>query len=457
MTTLTLATLAVVVYGVLGRQGYGRALALGGSTVAGAAVVVGSVAVPTFYAVAIGAAVAIALRTLGQGRSPRSARTRLPPGVGLLLLFLGWSVLVTVVAPQLFDGQRVLVPTGADDAHLTAGVLTSSNFAQIIYLVLGVCVVVFLARSTTAGPQLIGLAVGLTVLLSFWRYLNQQAGVPFPEGVFDNSPFFAYIETAAGGLHRFRGILSEPSSLAASCLVAVSYMVSRAPKITGARRWGAWTIAVIAGYLGTISTSASFIVAAVAVVLIAGLTFLVSFLSRQTSVSALVSLLTCALVVAALWVLPIVGDFVQSVVDEKVSSSSFSERSDANTVSYDIFLDTFGVGVGLGGSRASSFFAGLLSTTGIVGTLLLASVIVTLIRRSAPVVEYRPVAWALVTLLVLKIVAGPDLSDNSGVFWMALGLLSRAALIAEGRRAAVASPDSVTGPAQPVPDRRSDL
>lgn len=456
MTTLTLATLAVVVFGVLNRRGYGRALAFGGSTVAGAALVVGPIAVPTFYAVAIGAAIAVALGIVGGRLRPQPVRTPLPPGVVLLLLFLAWSAFVTLVAPELFDGQRVLVPSGARDAHLTAGVITSSNVAQTLYLVLGIFVVVFLARSPSAGPELIGLAVGLTVLLSFWRYLNQQAGVPFPEGVFDNSPFFAYIETAAGGLQRFRGILSEPSSLAASCLVAVSYMLSRAVRVQGRRRWGAYLVAAVAAYLGTISTSTSFVVAAVVVAIIAALTFGVGFLARRTSVSAAVGVLTCGLIVVALWVLPIVADFVEAAVNEKVSSSSFTERSGANTVSYDILLDTFGIGVGLGGSRASSFFPGLLSTTGVVGTLLFAAAVVTLIRRSANVSEYRPVVWALVTLLVLKIVAGPDLSDNSGVLWMSLGLLSRAVLVREARTGDDTSTARVISPPSFVTDRRSD-
>lgn len=440
MTTLTLSTIAVILYGIIGRRGYGRALALGGATAAGAAFVVGSIAVPTFFATAIGAAVAVALRVLGRGPTGPTPRLHLPPGVALLLLFLAWSASVTLLAPQLFDGQRVTTPTGGDNAHLTAGIITSSNIAQTTYLVLGICVVIFLARTRVAGPELIGLAVGLAILLSFWRYLSQQVGVPFPEGVFDNSPNFAYIETAAGGFKRFRGILPEPSSLAASCLVAVSYMAARARYVKGARRWGALTVAIIAGYMGTISTSTSFIVAAVVLVLTAGLTFLVSFLWRRTLISAVVSIVTCALVIVALWVLPIVADFVETTVNAKVGSSSFSERSDANSVSYDIFLDTFGFGVGLGGSRASSFFPGLLSTTGFVGTLLFAAAVTALIRRSSSQVEYRAVIWALVALLINKVVSGPDLSDSSGVLWMSLGLLSRAAQIAERRGAVEPAP-----------------
>lgn len=449
VTTLTLSTVAIILYGMVGKRGYGLTLALGGATAAGAALVAGSVAVPTFYATAIGAAVAVGLRLLGRGPAGSAARLPLPPGVSVLLLFLAWTALVTVVAPELFDGQHVLLPVAIENTHLTAGVISTSNIAQTIYLILGICVVVFLARTRVAGPELIGLAVGLTVLLSFWRYLNQVAGIPFPEGLFDNSPYFAYIETAEGGVKRFRGILTEPSSLAASCLVAISYMFARVRYVQGARRWGALVVAGIAIYLGTISTSAGFVVAAVVVVLAAGLTFVVSFLSRRASVSAAVSVISCVLVIVALWVLPIVADFVETTVNTKVGSSSFTDRSAANSESYDIFLDTYGFGVGLGSSRASSFFAGILSMTGIVGTLLFSAAVVVLIHRSAGQPEYRPVIWAVVTLLVLKIVSGPDLSDPSGVLWMSLGLLSRAALTAESRDGgSEGSPEKVPPPAR---------
>ena len=83
--------------------------------------------------------------------------------------------------------------------------------------------------------------------------------------------------------------------------------------------------------------------------------------------------------------------------------------------------------VGLGGTRASSFFPNLLSTTGLPGTLLFAGAILTVIRRAVSVYEYRPVIWALVTLLMVKVVSGPDLSDASGVLWISIGLLAHAA------------------------------
>ncbi len=441
MTTLTLITVAIIVFfGIFSTRGYGWALALGGATAAGAAIVVGETSVPTFYAMAIGTVVALILRLLGAARStdPSPTRHGLAPGVLELVLFTLWSTLVTLVAPVLFDGLAVRIPTDAT-RRLTAGDLTSSNLAQMIYLVLGVCVVAFLARSASAVPQLIGLAAGATTVLSLWRYLHQIAGLPFPEGLFDNSPGFAYIETAPNDVQRFRGILSEPAGLAASSLVTISYLVPRSLQLQGWRRATALLVAGVAGYLGSISTSATFVVAGGLIAVIAGVSFGVGFLLRGRSMSAVVGILCCGLVIAALWVVPVVARFVESTINEKVSSSSYDNRSTLDTVSLSIFLDTFGIGTGLGANRASSFFAGLLSTTGLLGTLLFALAIATLIYRGGSVRAFRPVVWALVAFLVVKVVSGPDLSDSSGILWISLGLLANAAGRPEARPAPFSS------------------
>lgn len=427
MTSLTIITVLVVLYGALSAKGYGQSLALGGATAAGAAVVVAGTPVPTFYATAIGVVVALGLQLFHSNWKPLPPRRRFPPAVGLLVVFFVWSTFVTLVSPVIFNGLIVPVVTGGT-RRLIPATFTTSNLAQVAYLFLGLCVVLFIARSPTSRPQLIGLAAGTTTVLSLWRYFHQEAGVPFPEGLFDNSPTLAFIETAPGNVSRFRGILSEPAGLAGSSLVTVAYMLPRSFQLSGWRRAGAIFVAAAAGYMGAISTSGTFVVAGVAFVAIAGLTFALGFLMRRSSLRVLVSVASCALVIAALWVLPIVAAFVESTINEKVASPSFNQRSGADSGSYDILFDTFGFGVGLGSNRASSFFPGILSTTGVIGATLLGVAIALLIQRAAAVREYRPVIWALVALLTVKVVAGPDLSDSSGVFWLSLGLLSHAAM-----------------------------
>ncbi len=306
MSGLTLIVFVVVVYGVVSRGGYGRALALGGATASGSAIVVGTTAVPTFYAVAFGAVVALALSVLDRARRPGRQRVPLPPGALLLVLFFVQSTIVTLIAPLLFDQMPIVTPVATE---LVAGQLTSSNLAQIVYLFLGVCVVVFLARSPHASPSLIGLTTGLAILLSFWRYLAPLLGLPFPEGLFDNSPSFAYIETAAGGGVRFRGIFSEPAAMAGTAVATMAYMLPRSAQLRGWRRTGALAVAAIALYLGVISTSATFVVAGVITAAIAGTTLTIGFLARRLSLSKVVGLLGVVALVVGMWLLPTVVDF----------------------------------------------------------------------------------------------------------------------------------------------------
>jgi hypothetical protein len=426
LTTLTLITVAVVVYGIIARNGYPRAMALAGATPIGAAVVAGDTAVPTFYAAAIGASAGIALRLIARTwRFQRVNETAVPAGWALLA-FMGWSLLVTLLAPQIFHGTRVLESDGTE-ATLRAGLLTSSNLAQIVYLFLSVGVVFFLARSRWAGPEIIGFASGTVTMLSFWRYLSDY-GLPFPVGVFDNSPGFTFIDSAPGGAERFRGIFSEPSGLAIASLVTIAYMASRAAHVDGWRRLAVLAVMAIAAFLASISTSATFVVASVVLCVIVGVTILGRWVLKRHRVSPLVITALCALAIAAVWVLPFLANMIEQVVNDKVASSSFEDRSGADSRSFEIALETFGFGVGLGSHRPSSFLAGLLSTTGLIGTVLFTIAVATLMIRAYPLRRYRPVFWALLALLLTKVVASPDLADTSGILWLSLGVLAHGVL-----------------------------
>lgn len=438
--------MAVVVYGLLNRHGYGRALALGGATPVGAALVVGAVAVPTFYAVAVGALVGVALRVLQGARATPGAQFLPVPASRPLTLLVVVSVLVTLVAPLLFDGLAVLAADGTTNT-LAAGVLTKSNTAQIVYLLLGVTVVAYVARSRSTGPGLVGIATCLATVLSFWSWTHTRTGVPFPEGLFDNSPSFSIIETLPGGGLRVRGIFSEPAGLAASCLVTIAYCASRLWQVHGFHRLVVFVVGAMALWLGSISTSTTFLVAGIVLVAVAACAATATFVVRGGSLSRTVVAALCVAAVAGLWLLPYVANIVGAEIDDKVASSSYADRSSADSRSYALVLDTFGFGTGLGSNRASSFAASLLSTVGVVGVVLFVVAVVTLVRRGAVVRGARPAAWALVALLIAKVVSGPDLSDNTGVLWLSLGVLANAALRADtARQRAVA-----VGAARPLP------
>jgi hypothetical protein len=70
----------------------------------------------------------------------------------------------------------------------------------------------------------------------------------------------------------------------------------------------------------------------------------------------------------------------EAMVLNKSASGSAEERLYWNVQSLQAFLDTFGLGVGLGSSRASSWPVAVVSQLGIVGALLMAALVGVLVR-----------------------------------------------------------------------------
>jgi hypothetical protein len=422
MTALTPVILAAMLIGALSGR-YWVALAIGGATPIGAALLAGDNAVPTFYLAAVGALVGVVLRqlrSLDLGAQANASFAAATP----LLLFAGWAIVTTVLAPVLFYNTIVFLGPNPDSKSNIPATLTTSNIAQIGYLVLGLAVVFFLAHSRNLGSGVVGIAASLVTILSFWRYLHTLFGAPFPEGLFDNNTTYTFIETLPGGAPRFRGILSEPAGLALSSIVTIAYSVSRASQTRGLRRVGVLAVAVIAAVMAANSTSATFVVVAVILALIAVIAFVVRLVRNDGTPKYLAVLIVCAGAVAALYALPYLAGLVSEVVGEKLGTSSYSDRTLTDNRSFQIVFEKIGFGVGLGSNRSSSFTAFLLSTTGVVGFGLFVWAVVATVRPIMQVKAMRPALWALVALLISKVVSAPDLADSSGILYLSLGVLA---------------------------------
>lgn len=424
MTSLTVISLVVILAAAASRKYYWVALAIGGATPIGATVLSAGNALPTFYAAAVGAVIGLVIRSIRASRQPEFAAGPSFDGAVPLLLFTLWSVIITLLAPVLFFNTVVFLGPNPDSQSSVPAVLTTSNIAQIGYLLLGVAVVFFLAGARDLGPGVIGLAASTLTLLSFWRYLHQAVGLPFPEGLFDNNTTYAFIETLPGGAPRFRGILSEPAGLALSSLVTIAYSLSRATQVRGARRVGVLVIAAMAAVMAAISTSTTFLVVALILATLAGIAFLRRLFLGDGGPKVLAILGVAAALVAAVFALPLLIDLVSEVVAEKLGTSSYADRTLTDNRSYQIFFEKFGLGVGLGSNRSSSFTAFLLSTTGLPGIALFAFTVYSLVRPALGVPRMRPVIWALIAVLVSKVISAPDLADPSGILYLALGVLA---------------------------------
>jgi hypothetical protein len=76
---------------------------------------------------------------------------------------------------------------------------------------------------------------------------------------------------------------------------------------------------------------------------------------------------------------------LDKMVFKKAETSSFEERNMWTAVSLEALVDTYGLGVGLGGTRASNSVVAVVSNVGIVGAIFYFGFILqSLFRRAAP-------------------------------------------------------------------------
>lgn len=422
----------------------------------GCSVIVGGESVTVFYTLALGFAAHLGYawfsgrRTIWRSTSlhllPEQDRWYALPGAPVLLFFGMWCALITLVGPTLFRGYPVLVPRGGIDAQVQdPGTLdyTVSNFAQLLYLLLGLATILVVARARAPVGQLVGIALGLQAALVFWRLLSVNTGVPFPEGFFDNSTNVHFIESTSTGETRFRGIMAEPSSLGEGSLATVAYFAARVPLARGGGRLLSMVLVVMAVISGLLSTSAAFVAAGLVCAAVALVVAFVGFTLRRSAVSPLLALVICGSVVMAAVSYREVLRLVGQVASEKVGSSSYHSRSGADLFSLNLTLDTWGLGTGLGSNRPSSMIAALLSCVGVPGTLALFAFMTIMVTANWHRRLLRPTIWALVAIVVSKIVAGPTTLEPIPA--LCLGVLAHAAWRARPLLGPIAEPRQTLG------------
>jgi hypothetical protein len=373
--------------------------------------------VSPFYAAAIIASL-LGFGTLFRSFMTKGARFVPFPGAGTLLLglFALYATLITLAGPRIFEGMGVLSPrlgVGSQLANLAPLQFTISNFAQLAYMLLGVGAVIYVMSLRSISPRVLeaGAWVGLSVTLA-----NALLGRAFPRELFDTIPTIYY---QGGG--RLRGPFAEPSVLGAFLVATMAYFAVRAILNRGTERITAVAGVLVAIFLFTLSTSGTTLVAG-AVVGVVGLGLLIGLWvkNRMRGVETVSALVLLALAgVLAVW--ETVSKFVGQLVGDKLVSDSLEDRSAADAVAGDIFFQSFGMGVGLGSNRPSSFFFMMISCVGIIGSLLFFSLVIASaigVMGHAP--QYAASAWALLGVVTAMSIAKADLPTP--MLWMALAV-----------------------------------
>ncbi|WP_146073465.1 hypothetical protein [Cryobacterium sp. N22] len=337
--------------------------------------------------------------------------------LGFLGVFLAYGTAISVLGPFLFEGIEVFSPRDGLDQqvnNLSELSFSVSNFAQPVYVLLGCVVVLYLGMEREVSPRIfdvtmwvgLGLALARTVAPSLW-----------PTALFENDPNVSYSVTQDG----LRGTFGEPSLFGLFLSVCMAYALANVVVSHGRRRllMIAALVLIVGELLLNLAWTALVVVPVVLVVaMVVGFWVLTRDRTRVRWVT--VSAIGVVALVAAINVQFLVG-LVLGLLDEKLSSLSFANRTASNDAAWSLFLDTWGVGVGLGSNRPSSLFFLLLSCVGIVGLVCFVGVVVLVALGALKVPSALPAASALLACVLAQFISAPELSMP--LFWLLLGLV----------------------------------
>jgi hypothetical protein len=319
-----------------------------------------------------------------------------------LFLFLFWivAVWVTLFMPRIFAGQISIIPMRLETASFGDPLYpTPQNISQLVYLTISVVMVVACAlifRSPATRQHLLSALCfggGMVVLTG----LLDLAGLGPYLDIFRTATYAYLTDVEIADVKRVVGLMPEASAfggLAVGFLSAI-YFFRRAIISPRLRLYVAPCLIVLLALFALLSTSS----AAYAGVAVFGLVASVEWLWRllmtargsQAREGLAVEFWAIVCGLAALYLVAIAKPslfdpfikLIDTIVFQKTASDSFEERSMWTAVSLKALFDSWGLGVGMGATRASNGIVAVFSNTGIAGGLLYYGFMLqTLLRRA---------------------------------------------------------------------------
>ena len=307
------------------------------------------------------------------------------PGFWFLCMVI-YGIIGAFFFPRLMFEKTQIFPIGSTAYAETGWTVplgpVSGNLTQSIYLTTDlVCYIVIASVcSTLRGFDSIVTAFIIyatsNAFFAATDILTYVTGTQYILDPIRNAQYALHIEENIGDLKRITGSFTETSSFAQATVGIFGFTGTMF--LCNRNKYYSGILSLISLILLIISTSSTGIVVSAAMIGILSVTALrISFRSNGGLVSAAflaffpvaLILLTMILFINTSAYNAIVN-YIDLLVFNKSSSSSGLERDAWNQVALQNFIDSGGLGVGLGTTRTSSFPLALLSNVGAPGTLL---------------------------------------------------------------------------------------
>lgn len=349
--------------------------------------------------------------------------------LGLLFWFWIVCIFTTIFMPRIFEGVPV-VPVRAGLSFMRSGYLepTTQNISQLAYISISILSVFAFSRlllNKNFIPKVqsaINFGAWLVPLTGFLDLISQYVPIRPVLEPFRTASYALLTDNFVQGGKRIIGLMPEASafgglSIAFICLVYF-FNISSGKHTRNVPSKILLLLLVLFAWLSTSSTAYVSLVVFFAIAILSWtLGLMGTNINRAKRVIgfeiigiivALISFIAVILAKPSL-LTPIIEMFDKMVL-QKTGTDSFTERSMWTRVSFESLYHTFGLGVGLGGTRASNQIVALLSSTGIMGGFLYLMFLVKLFLQGASNNENQRLAnnskLTIIIILVPGLLAG---------------------------------------------------
>lgn len=342
------------------------------------------------------------------------------PGFFLCLLAI-WGALSALLLPRLLSGEVQILTIDRGAANQTGPMLldlrpVSGNITQTCYALGGVACF-FAVRALLAARgglerfrDAVLLLACLNCVAAVVNLGEYYLGLPPMLDAVRTAGYAMFEAHETAGLLRIQGTFPETSAFSAFTLPLFAFSFGLwlervRPVYSGGVALASLTLLLVSTS-GTAYTGLFLYTCCVAL----GLFFRAQARGGVPQLGTLIvggCLLLAALGSVLAFELPIAGrvfDFFDSTVLGKLDSESGIERGSWNHKAWSNFLETYGLGVGLGSARASSYPLVLLSNVGVIGTILFVMFVVSACR-AAPARQIAPVPRAARQALLAALLA----------------------------------------------------
>lgn len=322
--------------------------------------------------------------------------------VAALALYAAASAYIN---PRLFAGETTVFIAVMGVVREVPLAPSSGTITQTAYFLLGALLFIGLCSVSLQAGNLKKISNGffafaithaLLGLLDIGAKLAGLGDILLP---IRTASYALLTEAEQSGFWRIVGGCSEASTYSAYALAALAFCFAYWRRTNG---WLAALLTAILFLLVILSTSSTAYVGLALLCLLAlggvGTSALRNRLCAADIVLTAGALTTLAALLALyLYDSRLFAPFttlIQTMVFEKATSESGLERAYWNVQSLQSFLDTYGLGTGMGSSRSSSWLVSTISQLGVIGSLLVAALLLALLRGMGGLREHpedRPV------------------------------------------------------------------